>query len=227
MKSPALRLHFTLIELLVVIAIIAILAAMLLPALQQARERAKATTCLNNFMTIGKAFSAYQDDNREQFPPLTMGDRKWWYRAADVRIIAPYIGDQPATTAQGLCVGSGNSKVTCPSGDRKKETTVAVNGRLFSTGAIDHFRSRTNWRTPSGTVMALDGVKSVLPSSAVEYRHMTNCTVVFQDLHAALLKFVPHYNTAQAQGYNANAWKCTFWNPGSWSGTTPVEIPFK
>ena len=59
---------FTLIELLVVIAIIAILAAMLLPALQQAREQAKLSNCFNNLKSCASFAQFYASDNKDCAP---------------------------------------------------------------------------------------------------------------------------------------------------------------
>ena len=86
---------FTLIELLVVIAIIAILAAMLLPALQSARARARATSCINNLKSLGSSMMMYAENYHGYAPsisgkyrmPEKSNDCNWSYALTTAKLL--------------------------------------------------------------------------------------------------------------------------------------------
>ena len=105
--------RFTLIELLVVIAIIAILAAILLPALNSARERGRSASCLNNLKQCGMMAAFYLDDNNGVLN-LKHSDNPY-YSALWSMVEGKYIGGAANTRNTMKKYASSYQEITCPS----------------------------------------------------------------------------------------------------------------
>ncbi len=128
-KEPCLKGYFSLIELLVVISIIAILAAMLLPTLNAAREKVRTISCLSNTRQLYNYWFMYGNDNREcvlTFYYGEIGFGKWWWE----RILTDYYNAK--TAAQ---VTPAQKKLfECPSDSYKNMVYANVKINVMSYG---------------------------------------------------------------------------------------------
>ena len=242
LRYTGVKRSFTLIELLVVIAIIAILAAILLPALQQARERGKGTSCGNKFIQMGKAMQMYLDDHngicpRYQIKPAGSDAIGHIMSTTEkVGYLAPYLG----CVGEGVNIGYINDK-----GKYSRFVCPSVTPPAYGSGlcTITYNKQFVDNKSKAGQIYRISQIKrpgrvmvfmdvyneaQMYYNSSIDvekykkfFRHNKNTIACFADGHIAQYRAhqIPHTITA-LPGYISSGYKAFFWNG---DGSTEAE----
>ena len=219
MRFPRPCRAFTLIELLVVIAIIAILAAMLLPALNKAKEKANAASCLNNLKQWGGATQMFAVDNADLLPQDgtpngTSVNAGWYVDLPQVLGLAPY-RDQPWRT--NAAADPGRTIWICPSNTRRSNGNnlfhYCLNEHVNETGTGNQVKL-SSIRQPVNTVWLFDngGLAAVAQQNNVHTNlHSRGAQFTFLDGHSARFKNSDYWDFTANKGRTNNP--SLIWNP--------------
>jgi prepilin-type N-terminal cleavage/methylation domain-containing protein/prepilin-type processing-associated H-X9-DG protein len=218
---------FTLIELLVVIAIIAILAAILFPVFAQAREKARATSCLSNLKQIGTGMAMYVQDFDEHYPMADyFSDPGTWNRQHEwPDVVMPYIKNGTiGTNAAGEAVSWGQGGIfACPSFPINQSGEYGINMSIANDGTTS-WNNTTNVPTASLASIESPANTALIAEKGVNdatwgFIYMESSESAWTDSVAPVngqqTHFGPHYDLDTTKNHN-----CDYAGTGSgtWDG---------